>query len=386
MKTMKKRAICFGALALVGAVLLSASGCASGEKVYAQMAASSSAAAGSAQTTGLHNPHQTTFRPLVWQAQDTSQDAHSDGSVSHVVLQKNSSSPKLSVTLPWQIYEVCSKLKDCTLTYRTPQTKTENAPSLQLFYNETERYTWSQHLFTFQSASASGGLIDSQGHETWPLGVYDSPQADKVIAEEYDAFSKQPDASAYAPKQITFGELLSRSDWKVEQVILQKGQHGGSYKEGEDNGMRTLTKAADIETFLKKLEGCTLTRANDSALTSEMYSVDLKVNGGFFSWEDNACTTHLGLKLQEGLPVGDYVSVYRRRKWLTSTVPELGGFAGRFGAPLFFTSHIEHKSRVTMKYLVAMQKDLHRIEKKFLYLAEKHGMIGLFVKKILRFG
>lgn len=268
--------------------------------------------------TGKHNPYQTTFRRVLWQAQDTSQDALSEGTVSNIILQKNSSSKKLNVSLPWQVYEVCNRLKDCVLTYNIPQSKTVNAPSLQFAYDTltvpgrqaskmADWYTWSQHNFTYKSSSNQTSAIDSAEHTNWPLGVYDSTEADKVIADEYDKLSKLQDASAYAPKQITFGGTFSKANWKTDKVIVQKCKRG-TVSAGEDDGMRTLTKAADINTLLKKLEKCSLTQTSSGDNSDYHYSLYFKVNGGWFSWDDAICTTHLGLKLKEGLPVGQYVS------------------------------------------------------------------------------
>ena len=323
---MKKYIIRFGALFLAGGILLTSTGCASVEKAYAQNNVSSavpaslaSSVATSSKIVGKHNPYQITFRPLLWLAQDSSQDAASDATVSSITLQKNSSSKKLKINLPWQVYEVCNRLKDCVLTYNVSQTKTPDAPCLQLSYDSlatpggresdvADYYTWSQHEFTYKSHSNNVNPMNDENHMNWPLGVYNSPEADKIIAEEYDKLSKQPGASAYAPKKITFGEIFSKSNWEIEKVVVQKFKRGSVVNAGEDNGMRPLTKTADIDALLQKLHNCSLTRTDRGDDTDYHYALAFKVKDGWFSWDDTACTTNLGLKLQEGLPVGWYAS------------------------------------------------------------------------------
>ncbi|WOC31164.1 MULTISPECIES: hypothetical protein [Caproicibacterium] len=306
---------------ILTAIVLGMAGCAGAQtnSQTSQITSAASDKAGSGETTsavaaGMHNLAKIKFQWMLWTPREG--EAETGGThVTHMILQKNASSKELVLDLPWQVHEVASKLKDCTLTYQRKQQKTSNAPVLRFTddtlgnVGEAARqdaawYSWEQHDF-----SSKGIRKDDSAYALWPLGVYDSPKADQVIAEEYDRLLSAPKADAYSPKETTFGKIFGTSDWQVEKIMLQKCKRNAEINADEDDGTHTLTDSAEIAALLSKLQSCKLERkeASDSENTYGLYFF-IKGKAGSYCWEDNQWTTSLGFEPKQGMPIGPYVS------------------------------------------------------------------------------
>lgn len=296
------------ALLLSAAILLSASACGAASGAKAAEAAPNQNAA------GKNNPVQTSFRAFIW-TNTTDAGEGGEGTATYVTLKKSGKDP-LKVELPWQLYELSSKLKNCVLTH-SEVSASSDSPALDICYDiekapgttdteSAQHYKWENGTFTY-----SGKFSESQS--TWPLGKYESSQAAEVINTLYDKFSKESGLENYSPQSAKLDNLFSNGVLP-QQIELVRVKHGEAIITGTASGETTnhtklLTNKADIVKFIDKLNNCTLSKTSTPD-NGYSYSLILKMeNGSFYTWENNLSTTHGSFVPEAGIPIGEYYSV-----------------------------------------------------------------------------